>query len=262
MQFIKKHYEKVVLGAVLLGLTAALAYLPVVISKERQQLEDNKNQIVNLPVKELPALDLGRPNGALQRVQTAFVLNFSGDHNLFNPVRWQKAPDGRLVREQNIDPMAALAVTKINPLRLVVTFDSTNSSGYVVKMLRETKLARNEREVGGILSPDKPKIQNLILLREVKGGGDQPIELVLDMIETNERISVAIGKPFSRVDGYEVDLRTPEGRTLSRQREGSTVAFGGEVYTIKSIKEIAPGEYEIVLSAKSTEKKTAKRFKV
>ncbi len=264
MQFIKKHYEKIILGAVLLGLTAALAALPFKIASEKQFLEDSRNQVVNVSPKELPPLNLERPNAALQRAQSPFALSFSGEHNLFNPVRWQKLPDGRMIREQNVDMLAGLVVTKINPLYLTVTFDSTTTSGYLVKLRRETKTARNESEVSGFLTLEKPNLQNrnLLMLREVKGGDTQSPQLGLELVETGEKISVAIGAPFRRVDGYTVDLKPPEGSVRSNLREGNAIRFGGEEYTIRSIKEVAPTEYEIVLSAKSTEKKSTKRFKL
>jgi len=262
MQFIKKHFEKIILGAVLLGLTVALAALPFKISGERQELEDNRNKVVNVSPKELPPLNLERPNAALLRAQSPFALIFSSEHNLFNPVRWQKSAEGKPIKEQNVDMLAGLVVTKINPLYLTVTFDSTNTSGYLVKLRRETKTGRDS-EINGFLTPEKPNLQNrnLLMLREVKGGGAQ---LVLELIETGEKISVVPGAQFQfkRVDGYTVDLKPPEGSTRSNQREGGTIRFGGEEYTVRSIKEVAPAEYEIVLSAKSTEKKSTKRFKL
>ena len=38
MDFVKKHYEKIILGAVLLGLVGALVFLPVLISGDQQKL--------------------------------------------------------------------------------------------------------------------------------------------------------------------------------------------------------------------------------
>ena len=264
MQFIKKNYEKIILGVVLLGMTVALAALPVKIGNERQELEDNRNKIINVTPKELESLKLERPNAALLRAQSPFTLGFSSEHNLFNPVRWQKSgADGRMLKEQNVDLLAGLVVTKINPLYLTVTFDSTNASGYLVKLKRETKTGR-DNEISGFLTVEKPNLQNrnLLMLRDVKGGGAQPIALGLELIETGEKISVALGAQFKRVDGFTVDLKPPEGSARSNLREGSTIRFGGEEYTIRSIKEVAPGEFEIVLSARSTEKKSTKRFKL
>ena len=58
MDFLKKHYEKVLLGVVLLGLAVAVAFLPFKIASEKQTLEDMRNQLIHPKVKPLTNLDL------------------------------------------------------------------------------------------------------------------------------------------------------------------------------------------------------------
>ena len=54
MEFLKKNYEKVVLGVVLLGWTIAACLLPFIISAKRASLEEQR--VSTKPkVKELPA---------------------------------------------------------------------------------------------------------------------------------------------------------------------------------------------------------------
>jgi len=261
MDFIKKHYEKILLGAVLLGLTVALAYLPFKISGDRQASEEQVAAIVNVTPKELNALNLTTNTAGLQRVQTPAALNLAGEHNLFNPVPWQKRSDDRLVKVSNTEQIGpkALVVTKITPLNLIVTFDSTNSSGgYLIKTEREAEIRASKRTSSHYFSQSQPKFDNL-LLREVKDGGAR---LEFEMTDTGEKFSVVAGKPFKRVDGYTIDLKyPPENLPWSGRREGNTIRFAGDEFTIKSIKEIAPGEYEIVLSARSTEKKHTINYK-
>ena len=43
MDFLKKHYEKVMLGVVLLGLAVAVAVLPFMIASEKEKLEEMKS---------------------------------------------------------------------------------------------------------------------------------------------------------------------------------------------------------------------------
>lgn len=263
MEFIKKHYEKILLGAVLLGLTAALGYLPFKIAKEREELESYRQQILNVSPKELPPVNLARQIAAFQRAQTPITLNFAGEHNLFNPVQWQKRADERLIKVTNtreIGPQA-LVVTKVTPLYITISFESTNTSGYLIKIEKETEIISRKRTTSRYLSLEKPKADNLTL-HEVKNLPGQPLELSLELTETGEKFTIAMGRPFRRVDGYTVDLKyPPENRTWSARREGNTLPFAGDEYTIKSIKEVAPGEYEIVLSAKSTDKKTTIKYK-
>ena len=49
MDFLKKHYEKVLLGVVLLGLAVAVAFLPFKIASEKQKLEDMRNRLIHIP---------------------------------------------------------------------------------------------------------------------------------------------------------------------------------------------------------------------
>ncbi len=44
MDFIKKHYDKIILSAVLLGVVGFLVFLPFVISSEQAALHDDGNR--------------------------------------------------------------------------------------------------------------------------------------------------------------------------------------------------------------------------
>ena len=68
MDFLKKHYEKVLLGVVLLGLAVAVAFLPFKIASEKQKLEDMRNQLIHPKVKELTNLNLTLPDTVLKRM--------------------------------------------------------------------------------------------------------------------------------------------------------------------------------------------------
>src|SRR6476469_7620827 len=99
MQFIKKNYEKLLLGLVLLGLGAVAVFSIFLVSRERQKQEDRRTQIMVRPVQPLRPPDLTQAEGILKRGQATFALNLSDNtHKLFNPVRWQKSADGRVFK--------------------------------------------------------------------------------------------------------------------------------------------------------------------
>src|SRR3974390_220798 len=123
MDFLKKHYEKLLLGIVLLGLAVAAAFLPIKINSERAMLDQKKSELTHPKVVPLTNLDLTGPEDALKLMATPALINFSEPNKLFNPMPWQKAPDGRLIRADRVGP-SALSVTNITPLYLKLTLDS------------------------------------------------------------------------------------------------------------------------------------------
>jgi hypothetical protein len=66
MDFLKKHYEKIILGVVLIGLAVAVAVLPFFISSEKDKLTQMKTAVLHPKVKPLTNLDLTLPEQALQ----------------------------------------------------------------------------------------------------------------------------------------------------------------------------------------------------
>jgi hypothetical protein len=58
MEFLKKHYEKLILSVVLLGLAAVAAGLPLKVNQEKEKEEARKNDLINPTVKPFPPVDL------------------------------------------------------------------------------------------------------------------------------------------------------------------------------------------------------------
>ena len=86
----------------------------------------------------------------------------------------------------------------------------------------------------------------------VKGPPDNPTQLVLRLTDTGESAVLSKDKPFRRVDGYKADLKYgPEGKNWQDQRVNDKLKFAGDDYII-----VAISENEVVLSAKSNQKKT------
>ena len=87
MDLIKKHYEKVLMGVVLLGLTVAVVMLPFIISEKREDLEAKRVSMIPRP-KPLPALDMSLeeahcsgsnlPSGWISPPSTTFSILWSG----------------------------------------------------------------------------------------------------------------------------------------------------------------------------------------
>src|SRR2546430_1186107 len=125
MDFLKKHYEKVLLGVVLLGLAAAVVFLMIKIPSEQEELDNKRKNLLAPKVKQLTNLDLTLFDGAIKRATTPAVLDFGPPNKLFNSMKWQRAADQHLIRvdSTNVGPQA-VAITKLTPLYLMLSLDS------------------------------------------------------------------------------------------------------------------------------------------
>jgi hypothetical protein len=261
MQFIKKNYEKVLLGLVLVGLVAVAVFLLFLVSNEKDAQQARRDKILSIPPKDLQPPDLSQPEAFLKRADQVVIWNFSDDTNkLFNPVRWQRAADGRVFKNP-VGDLRRLEVTRISPLFLIISLDSITLSdsgarfGISVELQAATRPNMRGKRTFYVSAGEKKEFgenKYTFTVREAKGPADNPSELVLDLTETESRlISISKEKPFKRADGYMADLRfAPENRTFLSRRVGDRITVAGEEYNI-----VAISENEVVLSAKSNQKK-------
>lgn len=257
MDFLKKHYEKILLGVVLLGLVGAAVFLPFLILHDRKELEDKRTGIIRHAVRPLPPLDLTAQSNAIQRLQLPYSLNFETTNRLFNPVEWQKAVNNTLIKIESgneVGPQAT-RITKITPLYFILTLSSveTNQFGarYVIEVERQAAAAawqRARRQHYGSVG-DKNEAFTII---SVNGPPGNPTQLNLRLTDSGERVALSKSKPYRRLDGYMTDLKYgPEGKNWEDQRVGDDLKFAGDDYII-----VAINQNEVVLSAKSNQKKT------
>lgn len=257
MDFLKKNYEKLLLGIVLIGLIAALGFLPFFIASQKQSLQEKKDSIRPVNVQQLSNLDLTVSEAAVKRAATPAMIDFGPPNRLFNPMPWQKAADGHLIPVSKVGP-TALMVTNVRPMYLTISLDSVNvdASGnptYIIGV--EKPSASGVGKSRNQMSCTPTSKNKVFSVQEVKGKPEDPTELVLQMEDTKERAVVSKTKPFERIEGYMADLRyEPEKKSWPNCRANARIspplAFNGEDYNL-----VALNKDEIVLSAKSNGKK-------
>lgn len=269
MDFIKKNYEKVLLGVVLLGLVVGAVLLLLMIPRERQALLEKADEIIKRPAKPLPDLEVSRPLALMQRGGGPGCLDLTTTNKVFNPVQWQRKPDGSVIKVavgNEIGPEAVL-VTKITPLYLTIILDSVENIGgtlyYVIVVQNEAApkpADRGRKRFSAIPNVKK----DVFVIREVRGPVDNPAEpeLVLELVDGGERITLPKANPFRRVAGYMADFRyPPENKTWPNQRVGAglpgtpPILIAGEAYNV-----VAITKNEVVLSARSNNKKTPRPY--
>jgi len=263
MDFVKKHYEKILLGLVLLGLVGALVFLPFLIASDQQKLKDMSYGFVHPKATPLPGLDLARETNVLARLQSVYKLDFSTTNKLFNPVQWQRTADGRPIKIASGNEVGLAAVTKITPLYLILTLDSmeTNEFGarYVISMERQAAALpaqRGKKQHYASVGEKVGEKNDAFIIREVSGSPADPgtLKLMVQLMDTGETAPLSSDKPFRRVDGYAADLKydaEKPPRTWQGQRIGADLKFAADDYIIVAIE---PGA--VILSARSNQKKT------
>ncbi|MEY2427326.1 MAG: hypothetical protein QOJ40_211 [Verrucomicrobiota bacterium] len=259
MDFLKKHYEKILLGVVLFGLAVAVGFLPFKIASEKQKLEDMRNTLIHPKVKPFTNLDLTIYEASLKAMAAPASIDLSSTNRLFNPMPWQQTKDvpPRLIRSDRAGPTAAI-VTNIVPLYTRLSFDSVNigadgSPKYVMGIQKEASPKPAERTKRTTLARVGDKNDTFKLV-EAQGPPDNATNLVLQLNDTAETVSVSKAVPFKRADGYMADIKYPlENKNWAARRVGAHLPFNGEDYII-----VAITQTEVILSAPNQKKWTIK----
>jgi len=252
VEVFKHHYEKIVLSLVLAGLAGAVWFLYQEGLKEEQS---NANFVTNVgrrKVKGLAPVDLSSYQNLLKLAQSPPALILSGGHNVFNPVKWQKRPDGTLLKIETGKEVGpdAMTISKITPLYYIISLDRVVGEGYFIGVTREGAdkplLRRKQPRFVGSHGTNE-----FFTLVEIKGPAEDPTELVLQLADTKEMVSIAKTKEFKKVMGYEAELKYPvENKNYPNLRVGANITVAGDQYNI-----IAISENEVVLSARLNDKK-------
>jgi hypothetical protein len=258
MSFIKKNYEKVLLGAVLLGLVGSLLAMPVIIQHDKDALIAIKSSIVNTQPKPLPALNMASENDALARVQAPYSLEWEATNRLFNPVQWQKRQDGgwlKIAIGNEVGP-EAVKVTGIKTLYFILRLDRFEAANqftaarYVISIEEQNAAQAFQRHPRQhyLSVGDKDEALSLV---SVTGPASDP-QLVVQILRSGETVNLGQNKPYQEVDGYAADLAyAPEGKKWSDERVGSDLKFNRNEYKVVVI-----DPNEVVISAESNQKKT------
>ncbi len=254
MEFLKKHYEKLVLGIVLLGLAGAAGYLPFKVASDKETLSQLTQSATHPREKLLTNQDLTITQQALQRAAVAGSLDFGAPNKLFNPMPWQQTPDRQLIPGSKVGPKA-LIVTNIQPLwfRLTLKDVTTSDTGprYIIGIEKQVTKIRKEAYCSLTPSPTK---NDTFALVEVKGKADdiEAAQVVVLLNDTKENVTITKAKPYERIDGYMADFRyEPEKGFWATRRVGAVLPFNGEQYRV-----VAINQNEAVVSAPNQKKWT------
>jgi hypothetical protein len=257
MEFLKNHYEKVILGVVLLALAVVAAWLPMQISGENRKLKD-----ALVVTKREPAprdlIDLTEIEFIREQVQNPPKADLAGSHNTFNSVVWRKMPDGNLIKLRPEDVgVNKLKVEAIEPLNFVIEYDKVSGSGYYFNVTREqASRPADRRRRGYYVSRTSGKKNNIFTLEEVRGEEKDPLAFVLKLSGTDEEIVLSKSRPYHVTNGYSATIvYPPENKNWKLVRNKEPLVFAGDTNIIVDI-----NPAEVILRAVSNEKTTTIPF--
>jgi hypothetical protein len=241
LNILKKHYEKVVLSVVLLGLTIAAAMLVLQVASEKERLDSIRNLNLTTAPRELEPTDVSTNLVTLARLERPPSVILSGTNNLFNPVRWQRESDGRLVKivHGNETGAGALDVLAIKPLYLVVSYEGQVSPGDITQY--QFRIERQaEKNVGArrpmTLSFTSIGSRNSGFALKDMAPPQNPNQFLLEIIGSKTEIPVSANQEYRAVAGYSTDLRyEPEKRSFLDRRLEDRLVFAGDTNKIVAI---------------------------
>ncbi|MBM3877304.1 MAG: hypothetical protein FJ386_11360 [Verrucomicrobia bacterium] len=261
MEFLKRHYEKLILTVVLAGLLGAAGWL----LWQVKQVGIEVDKAVDAPDNKAEVENQQKYNDIIVKLKTPAPLDLDKLHHVFNPWTWYlRTNDQQIVRGSDIGPRK-LQISKHTPLHLVVdakastTTDRTNITLYFTREYHtnanlRTAIPRSTQTGGTAKLDDTLRA----LLKEATGFNTPELQFVVDIHMTNEPpvldYKITPGNPYKRIMGYAIDLAyplEPLPAIPANRRVGDTITFGGESYKIIAIKDT-----EFIVESVSTEKRT------
>ncbi|MFN0069618.1 MAG: hypothetical protein ACKVYV_18530 [Limisphaerales bacterium] len=262
---LQQHYEKIVLGVVLIALLGAALYLPIRVSQNRQAIEEARDKTERVPRQQSQPVDTSRSEGLLKRSARPPVLDLGlgGEHRLFNPDLWKRTPNGDLlrIRTGEEEGPAGLALVETRPLYFRVAFEGVQASGdnvrYQFGVTDETAGGGRPRKTPRFLVVGQQVREVPFLLQKVNGDPRDPASVEIRLRESNEVVTITRDQPFARIAGHEADLRHDAlGKSFKDVRARQNLTLGSEPYNVVAITKDA-----LTLQSSKTQKRWTIRLK-
>jgi hypothetical protein len=250
---LRNHYEKIILTLALVGLAVAVLLLLKFSEEETETIEKYKQQVETRSGAPVKPVNLTNIVEAVQQATNPPHLELDGAHKLFNPVLWQRKADGGVVKVPGgaEGVFKEVQITRITPLKFSVHLDKFAGNGYILGITNEAFGRMGIKQSYALNETNKP----MVILREVRGPGENPSEVVIELKDTSERVAISKDHPLVRTNAYEADLKyNVENRAFTKLRVNSPLALGDEQYKI-----VAINPQEVVVSAANDKKYTIRQ---
>ncbi|MSU31826.1 MAG: hypothetical protein EXS25_04020 [Pedosphaera sp.] len=253
MDFLKKHYEKLILGFVLLSVAGVALYLVLTVGQVRSDLDKALEQFAGAKPKELQPANLSTNESSLTKVtHPRAVLLGALDHYTFNPVPWARGANGRLERTKPRPDIGAAGLSYVRAQELLLEIGFAQVAGtpeapryqFMIRKDYEKKVSDRRSSVESVAVGGGNKDQ-LFKLLQVKGPKEDPSEFSCELVSTRESFVLSKLKTLKKIRGYSADIRyEAERKDFSQKRVGDSINLSGVLHKIVAIE-----KDELVVSA-------------
>lgn len=261
MELLKNHYEKIILGVVLLLLAVVAGYLPFEVSNVRSRLNQSTQNYERAKVDPIPELNLSTNDSVVARAGREMHFDFGrGEHGLFTPSgTWRRGPGGIPVPPPPTG-VAGLVVTNISPLTLEIKYQgvSTGAGSLRYRFFVKDESSTNKATAKGRIVIQGPGMRSDVLtLKDHVGPAENPDGFNVELPGLRRAATVTREKAYTEVVGYAADLWHPaEGKIYRDQKQGGKLVIGGTIYNI-----VAVSERDVTIEDDKSKRRTVVPFK-
>ncbi len=257
MEFLKNHYEKIVLGLVLLLMATAAVLLMLQVGSVEKDLGAFRTLVVETGGQPVPPAEAGLYSTILSNARPP-VVELSKSHLVFNPGLWLMNTNGQLINGKDVG-VAKLQVVEILPMQLkleLLISGSPERPSYLLNITKEYALKKlDQRPTKRSVTLNStnfldypPSKKRFIVARSIEGPPDNPT-VMLDYQEPGQelqKITLSKEKPFGSVVEYGAKLfypveeiafpiPSPYRKDWIWERKDSPLVFAGDTNIIVEI---------------------------
>lgn len=254
MEFLKNHYEKIVLSVVLLLMATAAVLLVLQVRSVEEELGAFRKVIVETGGQSVERPKTNPYTAILTKAQPP-VVDLVQPHKVFNPERWLMDTNRNLISGKDVG-VAKLQLLEVQPMQLkleLLVSGSAERQSYLVNITREYALKTTDQRptkrsvtVNSTNYLDAPSKLRYIVARAIEGPPDNPT-VTLDYQEPGkelQKITLTKDKPFSAVVDYGVKLfypvekiafPNPLRKDVVWERKDAPLVFAGDTNIIVEI---------------------------
>ena len=255
MEFLKNHYEKIVLSVVLLLMATAAVLLVLQVRSVEEELGAFRKVIVETGGQSVERPKTNPYTAILTKAQPP-VVDLVQPHKVFNPERWlMDRTNGILISGKDVG-VGKLQLLEVQPMQLkleLVVSGSAERQSYLVNITREyaqktidQRPTKRSVTLNSTNFVDAPSKQRFIVARAIEGPPDNPT-VTLDYQEPGkdlQKITLTKDKPFSAVVEYGVKMfypvekiafPNPLRKDVVWERKDSPLVFAGDTNIIVEI---------------------------